>query len=78
MVEVYNQITKEIKGHDTIFIMGHQGLDFDALGSALCLYEIGKSFGKGVKCPFLKVLPFLLLAERQMVKRGITIFNNSH
>ena len=40
MVEVFNQITKEIKEHDTIFIMGHQEIDFDALGSALCLYEI--------------------------------------
>ena len=46
MVEVFNQITKEIKEHDTIFIMGHQEIDFDALGSALCLYEIVSKFEK--------------------------------
>lgn len=48
VLEIWNQLTKEIKKHDTIIIMGHQILDFDALGSSLCLYEIVKSFHKKV------------------------------
>lgn len=46
VLEIWNQLTKEIKAHNTIIIMSHQNLDFDALGSSLCFYEIAKSFHK--------------------------------
>lgn len=46
MVDVFNSITKQIKDHERIVIMAHRHIDYDALGSALGLYEIVKSFGK--------------------------------
>lgn len=46
MLEIWNQLTKEIKKHDTIIIMAHKEIDLDALGSAFCLYEIIESFEK--------------------------------
>lgn len=46
MQEIWNQLTKEIKNHETILIMAHQNLDYDALGSMLCLHEIVSSFEK--------------------------------
>lgn len=49
MIEMFNTLTKEIKSHDNIVIMGHKAIDLDAYGSALCLYEIINTFGKNVK-----------------------------
>jgi len=49
MIEAFNLLTKEIKEHDNIIIMAHKGMDLDAYGSSLCLYEIIKSFEKNIK-----------------------------
>ncbi len=46
MQEIWNQLTKEIKNHEVVIIMAHRQIDFDALGSSLCMNEIIKSFGK--------------------------------
>ena len=46
MQEVFNKITEVIKSHDEVVIMAHRHIDYDALGSALGLYEIVKSFNK--------------------------------
>ena len=46
MIEVFNKITEVIKSHDKVIIMAHRHIDYDALGSALGLYEIVKSFNK--------------------------------
>lgn len=48
MIETFNLLTKEIKEHDNIVIMAHKGMDLDAYGASLCLYEIIKSFEKNV------------------------------
>jgi len=48
MIETFNLLTKEIKDHDNIVIMAHKGMDLDAYGASLCLYEIVKSFEKNV------------------------------
>lgn len=48
MAEIWEQLTKEIKKHDHIIIMAHKDIDFDALGSSLCFYQIVESFGKKV------------------------------
>lgn len=48
MVDVFNKITEVIKNHDMVVIMAHRNIDYDALGSALGLYEIVKSFNKEV------------------------------
>lgn len=46
MNETYKNLTELIKKHNDIFIMAHKNIDLDALGSAICLYEIVKSFKK--------------------------------
>lgn len=48
MIETFNLLTKEIKNHHNIVIMAHKGMDLDAYGASLCLYEIVKSFEKNV------------------------------
>ena len=48
MIETFNLLTKEIKNHENIVIMAHKGMDLDAYGASLCLYEIIKSFEKNV------------------------------
>ena len=48
MVETFNILTKEIKNHENIVIMAHKGMDLDAYGASLCLYEIIKTFEKNV------------------------------
>ena len=48
MIETFNLLTREIKEHDNIVIMAHKGMDLDAYGASLCLYEIVKSFEKNV------------------------------
>ena len=48
MIETFNLLTKEIKNHQNIVIMAHKGMDLDAYGASLCLYEIIKSFEKNV------------------------------
>ncbi len=48
MIETFNLLTKEIKNHDNIVIMAHKGMDLDAYGASLCLYEIVKNFEKNV------------------------------
>lgn len=48
MIETFNILTKEIKDHDNIVIMAHKGMDLDAYGASLCLYEIINSFEKNV------------------------------
>lgn len=48
MQDVFNKITEAVKSHDKVIIMAHRHIDYDALGSALGLYEIVKSFNKEV------------------------------
>lgn len=48
MLEVFNLLTKEIKSHNHVVIMGHKAIDLDAFGSSLCLYKIVEEFGKEV------------------------------
>lgn len=48
MIETFNLLTKEIKEHENIVIMAHKGMDLDAYGASLCLYEIIKTFEKNV------------------------------
>lgn len=48
MIEAFKLLTKEIKEHEHIVIMGHKAMDLDAYGAALCLYEIISSFKKDV------------------------------
>ena len=40
IIKKYKQVKKLIKKSSSIFIMGHKGLDLDAIGSALALYKI--------------------------------------
>ena len=40
------EIKRKIKTHQTIFIVGHQNLDLDAIGSALGLHNIIKKYRK--------------------------------
>lgn len=55
MIETFNLLTKEIKEHDNIVIMAHKGMDLDAYGASLCLYEIVKSFEKNVMIYMSKI-----------------------
>lgn len=48
MIEAFNLLTKEIKEHENVVIMSHKAMDLDAFGSALCLYEIIKTFEKNI------------------------------
>ncbi len=48
MQKIYNDLTKYIKEHDTVIIMGHKNIDLDALGSAVAFYKIIKQFKKNV------------------------------
>ena len=57
MKEAFDILTREIKKHDNIVIMAHKGIDLDAYGSSLCLYEIIKSFEKNVMIYMNKELP---------------------
>lgn len=54
MQKIFNQITKNIKANDHIIIVSHKGMDLDAIGASLCLYQIIKSFSK---------IPFIVLDE---------------
>lgn len=42
----YKQLKRLIKKSSTIFIMGHRGLDLDAIGSALAIYKLIEPFNK--------------------------------
>lgn len=46
MLEMFKNLTKLIKNHDDIIIMTHKNPDLDGLSSAICLYQIIKSFDK--------------------------------
>lgn len=48
MTETFGIITKQIKNYDNFIIVAHKSIDLDAYGSALCLYQILKSFEKTV------------------------------
>ena len=41
-----NQIIHEIEKHDNIVIMGHKNADLDVLASAVCMFQIVKSYNK--------------------------------
>jgi len=46
IIKKYKQVKKLIKKSSNIFIMGHKGLDLDAIGSALALYKLIEPFDK--------------------------------
>lgn len=48
IIKKYKQVKKLIKKSSSIFIMGHKGLDLDAIGSALALYKIIESKNKNI------------------------------
>lgn len=41
-----NQIIREVEKHDNIVIMGHKNADLDVLASAVCMFQIVKSYNK--------------------------------
>lgn len=46
IIKKYKQVKKLIKKSSNIFIMGHKGLDLDAIGSALAIYNLVERYGK--------------------------------
>lgn len=48
ILKKYKQVKKLIKKSSSIFIMGHKGLDLDAIGSALALYKIIAAQNKNI------------------------------
>lgn len=44
ILEYAKEIKRKIKNHKTIFIVGHKDLDLDAIGSALGIFSIVKSY----------------------------------
>ena len=48
MKEIQKQIKQQIETHDNFIILAHKSIDLDALGSALCMYQIIKTDQKKV------------------------------
>lgn len=71
MIETFNLLTKEIKEHDNIVIMAHKGMDLDAYGSSLCLYEIITSFEKNVMIYMSREI------ENKSIEKSIMAINES-
>lgn len=46
IIKKYRYVRKKIKKASNIFIMGHKGLDLDAIGSALAFYNLVEQLGK--------------------------------
>lgn len=72
MIETFNLLTKEIKEHDNIVIMAHKGMDLDAYGASLCLYEIVKSFEKNVMIYMNKEI------ENKSIEKSIAAISDSN
>ena len=45
---LFEKITENIRNHDNTIIMTHRHPDLDGMSSAVCLYEVIKSFKKEV------------------------------
>lgn len=72
MIETFNLLTKEIKEHENIVIMAHKGMDLDAYGASLCLYEIIKSFEKNVMIYMNKEI------ENKSIEKSLNAINESN
>lgn len=72
MIEAFDLLTKEIKEHDNIVIMAHKGMDLDAYGASLCLYEIIKGFEKNAMIYMSKEI------ENKSIEKSIMAINESN
>lgn len=75
MTTVFHDITKMIKDHNRIMIMGHRNIDLDAFGSSLCLYKIIQSMGIpcGIYLNFRELDPSIENACRKLKERNVEI-----
>jgi len=75
MTTVFHDITKMIKDHNHVVIMGHRNIDLDAFGSSLCLYKIIHSMGIscGIYLNFQELDPSIENACRKLKEREVEI-----